>query len=376
MHLPPNFSSFARADEAVRQATTEGLAALGFSNYYDFDVYASTTDACLDAGILPLLGTEILAMHEPFRADGRRLNDPTNPGRTYLCGKGIVRLDPLPERAAATLARIREGDAARMRTMLAMLASLFSEAGLPMDLAPDLVAREVAERSGVPVSSVLLQERHAAWACQRRLFELAATEARVAVLTRAYGGAPGANPEDEHGVQAEIRARLMKVGRPAYAPEPFVSLEEATRLIEDLGGFPAYPVVADGADPVGEFEATPSDLVANVRALGVGAVEFIPSRNAPETLDAYVGACREAGLVVTGGTEHNTSSPSSLVPCCRGGTPLPNRVREAFWDGAAIAAAHQARALHGADGFGACNLATLREEGDRILAGVADAGRS
>lgn len=312
-------------------------------------------------------------MHEPYRADGRRLNDPTNPGRTYLCGKGIVRLDPMPPRAAMTLAGIRKGDATRMEAMLAALASLFHDAGLATNLSTDDATREVAERSGVPASTVVLQERHLARACQERVFALPGVKERTEVLSKAYGAAPNANPADANGVQAEIRARLMKAGGPAYAPEPFVGLAEAIGLIEDLGGFPAYPVVADGANPVGEFEATPDDLVANLGDLGIQAVEFIPSRNDPDALAAYVGACRRAGLVVTAGTEHNTTAPGSLIPTCRGGAPLPPCVEATFWEGAAVVAAHQARSLRGERGFGGCDNATLREEGERLFAGVARA---
>ncbi|MCW5940655.1 MAG: hypothetical protein KIS66_00390 [Fimbriimonadaceae bacterium] len=369
VHLPPNFSAFVRAADAVDQAHEEGLVALGFSNYYDFTVYATAGEACLDRGIIPLLGTEILAMHEPFRRTGKRLNDPVNPGKTYLCGKGIAHLDPIPPPADGMLRRIREADDARMAEIAEALTCLFLEAGLTLDLTvADIRARE-ADRGDVSEAAVTLQERHLARAFQERLFERVPVPDRTTLLERIFGQPLASSPEDAGAVQAEIRSRLMKVGCPAYAPEPFVGLDEAIGLVVELGGFPAYPVVADGAEPIGEFEATPEILVGNLATLNIQAVEFIPSRNGPRELAAYVETCRRAGLVVTAGTEHNTLGHQPLVPRCRDGQPLPACAEEAFWEGACVVAAHQVRALRGEHGLGSCVLSTLRDEGERILSG-------
>jgi hypothetical protein len=60
---------------------------------------------------------------------------------------------------------------------------------------------------------------------------------------------------------------------------------------------------------------------------------------------------RSAGLVVTAGTEHNTIDLLPLEPTCTKGAPIPEEIREIFWEGACVAAAHQFLSLSGECGF-------------------------
>jgi hypothetical protein len=152
-------------------------------------------------------------------------------------------------------------------------------------------------------------------------------------------------------IQNEIRAQLMKAGKPAYAAETFVSFEEAYRLILELGGIPAYPTLADGTSPICPFEEPVEKLIAELKARGFACAEFIPIRNTPEVLSQYVRAMRAAGLVVTAGTEHNTLDLLPIEPTCLNGAPVPDDLKEIFWEGACVVAAHQFLTLHGECGF-------------------------
>ena len=91
VHLPPNFSAFERVEQAVDLAARQGVKLLGASNYYDYSIYASFAGLALASGIYPLFGLEILCLVEDLRQAGILVNDPANPGRMYLCGKGITR---------------------------------------------------------------------------------------------------------------------------------------------------------------------------------------------------------------------------------------------------------------------------------------------
>src|SRR5690606_41088026 len=95
IHLPPNFSAFDTVEQAVTLAASEGIAALGVSNYYDFTVYGQFAELARQRRIFPLFGLEIIAMQDYLREANVRVNDPGNPGKTYLCGKGITRFDKL-----------------------------------------------------------------------------------------------------------------------------------------------------------------------------------------------------------------------------------------------------------------------------------------
>jgi hypothetical protein len=68
-------------------------------------------------------------------------------------------------------------------------------------------------------------------------------------------------------------------------------------------------------------------------------------------LERYVGTLRRAGIVVVGGTEHNTPDLLPLEPRCVQGLPVPEAVRAIFWEGACVIAAHQFLSLHGRCGY-------------------------
>jgi hypothetical protein len=60
---------------------------------------------------------------------------------------------------------------------------------------------------------------------------------------------------------------------------------------------------------------------------------------------------RAAGLVITAGTEHNTLDLLPIEPTCAGGVAVHEDVKEIFWEGACVVAAHQFLVLNGQAGF-------------------------
>jgi hypothetical protein len=143
----------------------------------------------------------------------------------------------------------------------------------------------------------------------------------------------------------------MKVGKSAYVPETFVDFDHAYRLVLALGGIPCYPVLADGANPICGFEEPVDALIGQLKASGIHFAELIPIRNEPEVLQQYVTAIRAAGIPVTSGTEHNTLDLLPLDPQCVNGQPIPEALREIFWEGACVVAAHQQAVATGQPGF-------------------------
>jgi len=340
IHLPPNFSAFDTVAQAVELARAQNVRVLGASNYYDYRVYREFGERAREAGIYPLFGLEVIALLDDLQAAGIKINDPGNPGKLYLCGKGLARLDPMTAEATALLSEIRDSDSARMARMTARLAEVFRAAGLDLGLDETAVKARIVRRHGSPPETVYLQERHLAQAFQEVLFERVGEGQRGPALERLFG-TPSKQSDDAVSVQNEIRSHLMKAGRPAYEPETFVGFEHAYRLVLALGGIPCYPTLADGANPICAFEEPVEELIASLKARGIYSAELIPLRNRPEVLSRYVLAMREAGLVVTAGTEHNTLDLSPLTPACLGGAPVPEELRAIFWEGACVVAAHQ-----------------------------------
>jgi hypothetical protein len=352
VHLPPNFSAFASPADAVNCAADQGCVLLGTSNYYDFAVYSDFAQLARARRVFPLLGLEMLCRDEAMAAAGTKVNDPGNPGKVYLCGKGLGCVDTPNAKAATILAKLRANDGERMAIMVSRCLAFLAERGCTLALDANAIITRIAVLANVPRDTVVLQERHVAQALQAAMFTVIPEEERLARLSAIFGAAPKMkSAADAGGLQGELRSHLMKAGKPGYVAERYISLDEAKQVALGLGGVPCYPIVSDGMNPPSPFEATPEVLAANVVALGVHAAEFIPPRNSAARLEADVRALRGAGIVVTAGTEHNTPDRIPVAPLCVGGVSIPEFCQKVFWEGACVLAAHQVRTAKGQPGY-------------------------
>lgn len=334
IHLPPNFSAFDSIEHVIELARKEDIKVLGVTNYYYYDVYSEFKRLALANDITPLFGLEIIAQIDELARESVRINDPNNPGRMYICGKGITKYENPSARAEELLDIIRDADRERMKTMTRKLSAIFSEHSLETSFNDADMTRAVAERYGVSPDRIILQERHLARAFQEALFEKTAAGERIAVLNNVLGTQSQSAPDDAVKIQGEIRTYLMKSGKPAFVEENFVGFDEARELILEMGGIPCYPILADGASEICEYEADIDKLIENVKSLDINCVEFIPVRNQPEVLEEYARRMHEAGFAVVAGTEHNTLDLLPLEPKCVGGQEIPEHINDIFWEGA------------------------------------------
>lgn len=351
IHLPPNFSAFDSISQAVNIAARQSISVLGVSNYYDYSIYAEFAEKAEANGIFPLFGIEVIALLNDLQKDGIKLNDPGNPGKMYLCGKGITKFNPLSPVALSLLEVIRANDSLRMEKIIRKLAELFTAAGLNTGLTADIVTEQIVERYGCPKETVFLQERHAGLAFQEALFSIFKASDRTEYLNRLFGTSCKTDVENPSSVQNDIRSFLMKAGKPGYIEETFVGFEHAYNLALAFGGIPCYPVLADGAAPICKFEEEPEQLAQRLNQRGIYAAEFIPLRNTSEILSRYVLALRRKGIIVTAGTEHNTLDMLPLEPACMQNETIPEEIKEIFREGACVAAAHQYLAAWNEEGY-------------------------
>ena len=375
IHLPPNFSAFETVEQAVDLASQQGISVLGVSNYYDYQVYGDFAERAHGKGIFPLFGLEIICMQEELRKAGVKVNDPGNPGKTYLCGKGITRFDKMTDEANRLLSVIRHNDRRRMREMITLLSAKFSEGGLKNDIDENTVIDMVVRRHGSPRETVYLQERRASQAFQELLSEKVSSTERRTRLNAILDAQMKADPEDHVALQNDIRSHLMKAGKRAFVEEAFLSFEEAQQLILELGGIPSYPTLADGATPICDFESDPGELIRTLQSRNVHAAEWIPVRNSPAVARGYVTRMREAGLLLTSGTEHNTLDLIPLAPTCNDQS-MPADLQAIFWEGACVTAAHQFLTLHGDCGYvdSAGNPNPAYATADERIRGLAQVG--
>jgi len=351
VHFPPNFSAFDSVDQAIDMASEQGIGVLGTGNYYDYSIYRDFVTLAQAKGIFPLFGTEIIALDRDLLDRGIRVNDPGNPGKIYICGKGITAFERPNQVAIDLLATIRQGDEKRIDTMINKMAQVFKDAGLDTQLNAQAIINRVAKRHGCDPNTIVLQERHVAQAFQKIVSERVDIDVVLDMLQTIFGASPKSTLDDAVGLQGEIRSFLMKAGKPCFVPEDFVDLHQASTLIRALGGVVCYPVLADGSNPRTEYEASPAQLVESLKAHGIGLAEFIPVRNEADVLAEYVTALRDAGIAVVAGTEHNTLDLIGLAPACTGGTPIPETIQSIFWEGTCVVAAHQFLTAQGQPGF-------------------------
>jgi len=363
IHFPPNFSAFDTVEDVITTATGEGARAIGISNFFDQQVYADFAEQAVAAGIVPLFGLEFITLDDELSAAGIRVNDPANPGRMYLCGKGIAPFREKSALASRVATEIRLGNDERADTMVAKLADWFLTCGLDTGLTAEVIAHEVATAAGVPFEWVSLQERHVARAFQKALFQSPLTE-RASLLEAAYGAPPGVDLDDAVALQGEIRSRLIKVGTPGFVPEVPLGFADAYAYVLEMGGIPTYPTLADGVSPVCPFEEPATELAAKLLERGIHAAELIPIRNTSVCVDAYVKAFTDAGIIVMGGTEHNTADRIPIEVACVDG-PVSDIARHAFWEATCVVAAHQHLVAQGQPGYvdasGARTSATVAE---------------
>jgi hypothetical protein len=354
VHLPPNFSAFTTMQQAVDLADAQDCRIVGAANYYDYQVYSDFAAAARRKNVLPLFGLEIICMIEDLRAGvggGIKINDPGNPGKMYICGKGIVRFEKMTAEAQRILGTIRRNDATRIGTMVERLSRVLAERGLPNRVTVETVTDMVVRRHGVARETVYLQERHVAQAVQEYIFARVPAAERVNRMTTLLGAVPKMkSPEDFVGAQNDIRSHLMKAGKPGFVEETFIDFATAVGLIRELGGFVCYPVLADGANPICPFETPVEKLIAELKERRIFAAELITGRNSVVMVEAYAKALRAAGMVVTCGTEHNTLDLIPMVPVCADG-PVPGDIRGIFYEGACVVAGHQFVVAQGERGF-------------------------
>jgi hypothetical protein len=358
IHTPYSFSAFESVSQAVRSAIAEEVRILGINDFYVTDGYGEFTGECLAHGIFPLWNIELIGISPTDQAGGIRVNDPGNPGRIYICGKGLSYEAGFPEDQARKLGRIVEESNLQVARMIGLLNGWLKKQQVEISLSVE----EIMGKHAVH----LLRERHVAKMLRLKLEESASGDAEFyRELTRLYGGdPPGRKRSDIAGIEDELRSRLLKAGAPAFVPEDekaFLSVDEITRIIRNGGGIPTYPVLLDGTGgEATEFERNKEQLLEALENRGFRSVEFIPLRNRFEKLKEYAEFFYERSFVVSFGTEHNTSAMVPLAVSCRGGVPLDDRLMQISFNGAAFVAAHQYLAAR--EGPGAQDLSRQEME--------------
>lgn len=340
IHTSESFSVFRSPSEAVWQGAREGISVLGINDHYTVAGHEEFRRACEIAGIGAAFSIEAVAMDRAAEATGLLLNDPDNPGRVYLCGKGVTKVPPDSTPEMQDLARMRQALARRNREITEKVSAVF---------------RQRLDAEGPTWEAVLsltpkgnATERHVAWAALAQLRALAGErgEPLAAIIERCCGSAPAAGADDA-ALQIFIRAKLLKAGAPCYVPESedaFVSSEKLREIFLAFGSIPTYPVLGN---PVTSGERDVEALLDRLESSGFHAVEVIPHRNTRERLAEIVTAARRRWWPVFNGTEHNTPEARPILDPFA----LDPEFEPWFRQSTALLLGHQRWAARGDPGF-------------------------
>ena len=350
MHTPYSFSAFNDVDDALDRAVAEEVKVVGVNDFYTTEGYEQWAEGCKKRNLVPLFNIEFISLNEEDQKAGLRVNDPGNPGRTYLSGKGLSYPFKLEEPFASQLAGVRNEANLQVEAMCVKLNEILKEknAGFTLDI--DWIKDNLTKGS--------IRERHLAKALRLKVYEQCANdETSIAKLFQElFGGKElKSKTEDFAGVENEIRGNLLKAGGAAFVPETakaFLPMQTVCDIIIAAGGIPTYPFLADdAAGKYTDFEGNLGKVAEQLTERGFHSVEFITTRNDVKLLEEYASYLYDKGFVVTFGSEHNSPAMEPIELFARHSTPLTEKLMNINYEGACVIAAHQHLTAQGLNGY-------------------------
>lgn len=369
IHTPHSFSAFSSIEQAFQLTKSEGVSVLGINDFYTTDGYNEFAELSQKHNIFPLFNIEFMALQNDLQAAGIRVNDPSNPGRTYFSGKGLRQPAEMSETSFKKVKDLQIESNHQTYKMVDKLNAFFAEIGTEIQFD----AAEVQNR----LAKNLFRERHIAQAIRIVVFEKAKNELeRKELFTQIFSGKePKSAMNNIAGLENEIRGNLLKAGGAAFVPEDpkaFLSLQEVIEIIVDAGGIPCYPVLLDfGNANFTDYEADKVSLMKTLKSKNVNSIELIPGRNNFNILKDFVQYFNENGFVITFGTEHNTPQLDPMKISCDGGIDLDDELKQINYEGTAVIAAHQYLIANGKEGYLKNGIAKTNEKASFIELGKA-----
>jgi len=307
VHTNESFSFFQNPTEAVWYAYVEGLEYFGINDHYTINGHEEFRSACRIASLKSTYSIEAIAMDDESLREGRRYNDPNNPGRCYLAGKGVVS-DLKPGSGGYRILKTMRGALRdRNENIVRKLNGYARELRLDLNLHYSAVEALTPDGNST--------ERHVVQAfCERMAVLFPDIHERAEVYVKLLGnGVAGEILSDPAELQTLVRARLVKSGMPCYVEEDvkaFTTVENLVDLYLEYGAIPIYPMMGN---PITEEEEDLEALFRKMEAYRLNALEIIDYRTEISRAREIIDAASIEGFPVFIGTEHNTKSPLSLV---------------------------------------------------------------
>jgi hypothetical protein len=349
LHTPFSFSSFESIPEIFEQAVKEGVRILGINDFFTGDGFQIFHDEAMKHRIFPLFNFELVGLMQKEQYNRFRINDPVNPGRIYLSGKGVDFPFRLDELYGLQLQKSRFEIQLHTKEIVEHASRVLQE------LDPDLVLKfsEIRRK----FARDFVTERHISRAVRSLIFEkYPDAHERRKILQKVFAS-DGIRSEisDFAGIENEIRSRFLKSGGRAFVEEvsaAFPPVTEVLQIIRNAGGIPCYSLLLDDEkDQCTEYEANKQILLNELLVNDIHCVEFLPFRNDPDIVKDYALFFREQDFLVLFGTAHSTPEAKPLKVCTRNGECLDAELAAINFEGACIIAAHQYLRARGKSGY-------------------------
>jgi hypothetical protein len=365
LHTPYSFSAFTDVNQALDMAVAEGVKVVGINDFYSTGGYAAWAEGCKSRGLYPLFNIEFISLNEEDQKAGLRVNDPGNPGRTYLSGKGLSYPFKLDEPYSSQLAGVIKESNAQVEAMCGKVNEILIAVNADFKLDFEWIKSEL--------TTGLSRERHLAKALRLKVYEACGNESKIKDLfLKIFAGKElKSDVNDIAGVENEIRGNLLKAGGGAFVPEDpkaFLPMQTVCEIIVAGGGIPTYPFLADDAKGgYTDFEGDLERVAKQLTERSFHSVEFITTRNDVELLERYASYLHDHGFVVTFGSEHNTPAMEPIELFARNSTPLTERLMQINYEGVCVVAAHQHLVAQGLRGYVDANGQADRSKLDEFI---------
>ena len=203
LHTPYSFSAFDSVSQALDMAVKEGVKVVGINDFYSMDGYREWSVECNARHLFPLFNIEFISLSTEDQAGGVRVNDPNNPGRTYLSGKGLAYPVILKGEEARKLAEVRAESNAQVERMCGKLNVLLDSVKAGFGLSFSEIRDNLTRGS--------VRERHLAKALRLAVESRYPSDSdRLSFYEKLFGGKPLAVPV--HDVAAVENEKLGQRG--------------------------------------------------------------------------------------------------------------------------------------------------------------------
>ncbi len=287
IHTTYSFSPYSPA-AAIYFARAEGLPIAGIMDHDSISGAEEFREAGAIAGLGTTCGFEARISMKGTFLETRRVNNPDQDGVAYMTFHSIRR-----EYFSDVKEFLRPYSLKRLERDRKMVKRIEEVTGVALDFEREVYPLSHFDEGGS------LTERHILYALAKKTL-------------------PNGTDEEQYALLGRYKSELVpKIFIPAE--EELIPLDVAVDFARSIRCYLCYAYLGDvGKSPTGDKkeakyeDAYLDELVSLLKARGVGALTFMPSRNTEAQLDRVMALCRENEMFQISGEDVNSISQSFI----------------------------------------------------------------